>query len=131
MSESGLVAAVKSTGRGPESFRAISGKLPFGARIVRRLRSIWPDKTDAELAARIRLSDRACREILASRARLSVEQLGELLVSEDGAEVLEAVMGDAKPKWWRRFKRQMAFAEVRRLQDEARAKLEALEREEI
>ena len=26
-------------------------------------------------------------------------------------------MADAKPAWWRRFKRQMAFAEIRRLQE--------------
>lgn len=131
MSESGLIAAAKSTGPVPEHFRRFGRPLPFSQAILRRVRAIWPTKTDAELAARIGLSDRACRQILAERAGLSGEALAALLRTEDGAEVLESLMVGAKPKWWRRFKRQMAFAEVRRLQDEARGKLEALEREEI
>jgi hypothetical protein len=124
MSESAPVMAEKSNGRLSRPIRGLGTLLPL-------LRSLWPVKTDAQLASRIGLSDRWCREILAERAGLTAEALAALLRTEDGSEVLEALMGDAKPKWWRKFKRQMGFAEVRRLQDEARAKLEALEREEI
>jgi hypothetical protein len=130
-SESLTIGVRKSNRRPDDPFRRFGRPLPLNQAIIRYLKALWPTKADAELAARIGLSDRACRQILAERAGLTAEALAALLRTEDGAEVLEALMGDARPKWWRRFKRQMAFADVRRLQDEARARLEALEREEI
>ena len=127
MSESGVVAFGKSKRAIPSIFKS----LPVSQAMVRVSRQIWPFKTDAELASRIGLSDRACRLILAERAKLSIEALSALLKTDDGYEFLEVLMGDAKPVWWRRFKRQVALAEVRRLQDAAQRRLEALEREEI
>lgn len=123
MTESVLVAAAKS--------RLVARRFRRFGSIVPLFRSLWPNKTDAELASRIGVSDRWCRQILAEKAKLSSEALAALLRTEDGLAVLEALMADAKPKWWRKFKRQMAFAEVRRLQDETRKRLDALEREEI
>jgi len=131
MTESGLGAGAKSTIPVPERFLRSGTALSATQALLRTLRRLWPLKTDVEMAGRIGLSDRWCRKVLAERAHLSTEGLAALLRTEDGAEVLEALMGDARPKWWRRFKRQMAFADVRRLQDEVRARLEALEREEI
>lgn len=125
MSESGVASSLKSTRPVRKSLRTMSGTLPtFGGRVLARLQAMWPQKTDMQLAARINLSDRACRDILAKRARLSVEALGALLITEDGLAVLEGLMGDASPRWWKGVKRQAQLADLRR-------RLEALEREEI
>jgi hypothetical protein len=127
MGEASVGAAAKSN----RSIPRMSESRPLTRTILRVCVQLWPYKTGSELSSRLGLSDRACRQILAEKAGLTAEALAALLRTDDGYEFLATLMGDAKPKWWRRFKRQMAFADVRRLQDEARARLEALEREEI
>lgn len=42
---------------------------------------------------------------LARRYELSADDLTALLRSEEGFRILETIMGDARPIWWRRFKR--------------------------
>lgn len=131
MSESGVAAAEKSNPGLAEDLRRFGRSLPLGPAIARLCRLLWPVKTDAEFALRTGLSQRTARDILAERAGLSGEALAALLRSADGFVVLETLMGTATPPWWRRFKRQTQLAEVRQLQDAARRRLEALEREEI
>jgi len=50
---------------------------------------------------------------LAERYELSADHLAALLRSDDGLKFLEAIMGDARPIWWRRFRHQIRLATAR------------------
>jgi hypothetical protein len=92
-------------------------------------RRIWPDRTASELATRTGVSPRAAEYWLSRRSGVSADALAALLRSEEGFEILEALLGDARPAWWRSFKRHVEIAELRRRQEQQRALLERLERE--
>lgn len=47
------------------------------------------------------VTDKSAKRKLGLERSLSSEELGKLIRSERGFEVLEAIMGDAKPEWWR------------------------------
>src|SRR5258708_23807160 len=101
MSESVAVAAGKSTGPVANRFRRITHLVPLRQAFPRLAKALWPHKPDAELAARINLSDRACRKILAERANISAEALRALLHTEDGFDGLEMLMRDPAPTCWK------------------------------
>ncbi|SRR5581483_7677631 len=92
-------------------------------------RRIWPHGTAAELAARAGVSIRAAEYWLARRSNLSADALAALLRSDAGLDVLSAAIGEARPAWWRSFKRTMQIAELRRRQEQQRRLLERLEEE--
>lgn len=131
MSESVSIAINRSTRTNLGSFRRFGGAPSVTRGFLSSLLRLWPSKPDIELSARIGLSDRTCREILAGRAKLSLEALAALLRTDDGLSVLEALMGDARPKWWRKFRRSVELADLRLQQEDTRKRLEALERGEI
>lgn len=92
-------------------------------------RALWPSKADIELAARTDASPRMARYWLAERYDLSADHLAALLRSDDGLKFLEAIMGDARPKWWRRYKRQVGIANMRADLERLRIDLEQRERD--
>lgn len=65
------------------------------------------------LAAITGAADRTARDWLALRANYSADALAALLRTEDGLQILEAVMGDARPAWWRKIKRASQLATLR------------------
>ncbi len=103
--------------------------------IARVANQLWPQKTAAELALRAAVSRRQAEEWLAARGGPSGDALARLITTDAGfavlSELMDALPAGERPAWWRGFRRQAQLAEVRRLQDEARRRLEALEREEI
>lgn len=72
---------------------------------------------------------RACEYWLARKTDMSGEALASLLRSDVGLEVLEAIIGESRPRWWKQFSRTIELSRVRKAQDEARLRLERLERE--
>ncbi len=96
---------------------------------MRLARVLWPAKTDLELAAITKTSDRTCRYWLSRKTDLSADALVELLRSEHGLKFIEAIIGDAKPTWWRAFKRSTDLALLRQRHEEIRRELERVERE--
>jgi hypothetical protein len=56
--------------------------------------------------------------------RLDVEELGALIRSERGFEIVAAIMGDARPEWWRIVVPLMDAADARKMQIAARRRLE-------
>lgn len=83
---------------------------------MRVARSLWPLKTDLALASKTGASDRLCRYWLQEKYNLSADNLVALLREDEGLQILEAVMGEAKPIWWRDFRRSVKRAELRRQQ---------------
>lgn len=83
---------------------------------MRVARSLWPTKTDAALSAKTGSSDRLCRYWLANKYNLSADDLAALLRTDEGFQILEAIIGEAKPVWWQSFKRGVRRSELRRQQ---------------
>jgi hypothetical protein len=100
------------------------------AQVIAAAQALWPRKTAAELALRSGASVRTCERWIGERCGLSAEALAELLRSEDGLKFLEAVMGDARPKWWRMFRRQIERGQIRRDLDHLRKRQDALDSED-
>lgn len=84
--------------------------------VMRVAQSLWPAKPDMALSAKTSRSDRLCRYWLENKYSLSADDLVLLLRTDEGLAVLEGVMGDAKPIWWRDFRRSVKRAELRRQQ---------------
>lgn len=91
-------------------------------------RAVWPRKTAAELAAKTGRSERMCKYWLSRRFGLSADDLANIIRSEQGLEFLNELMSGEAPAWWAEFKRVQEIALLRRQQEEARARLESLER---
>jgi hypothetical protein len=108
-----------------------SGKVlhPIDA-LMRVCRAIWPSKTALELAARTGASERTAKYWLARQCDLSAEHLAELLRSDAGLEVLEALMGEARPAWWSAFRRQAKRAVIRRQLKELQNRLDEVDGED-
>lgn len=66
------------------------------------------------------VSDKTAKRKLNFERALTVEELGTLIRSERGFEVVCAVMGDAKPAWWRIMVPLMDIAEIQQMQIAAR-----------
>lgn len=82
------------------------------------LKSKFPLKTWAHLAALLGLQERAAKYRLSNSRAYTVDELQTLLHSEDGLDFLMAVMGEAQPAWWRWINKVMTLAAVRRRQAE-------------
>lgn len=89
--------------------------------------ALFPRKTAAELAVISGASPRTCERWLSERCGLSAEALAELLRSEHGLKFLEAIMGDARPAWWKAFRKQVERAEIRRQIEQQRRRLDELD----
>jgi hypothetical protein len=88
---------------------------------------LWPRKTAAELALRSGASVRTCERWIGERCGVSADALAELLRSEEGLKFLEAIMADARPVWWKDFKRQIQRAVLHRQQKELKRQIDDLE----
>jgi hypothetical protein len=82
--------------------------------VMRVARSLWPRKTATELSIKSGASQRACEYWLARKFDMNADALAALLQSDDGFHFLEAIMGEARPAWWRMFKRRMKRAQTRK-----------------
>lgn len=95
--------------------------------VLRVAQRLWPERTAAELHVRSGTNLRSCRLWISRRHGISADALAELLRSDAGLKILEELMGDARPQWWRGFKRTVQIAELRRQQEQQRRLLAALE----
>ena len=73
-------------------------------RLATAIEQIFPRKTAWNLAAITGLKVRACFQFLARKSSLSSDALVCLLDTAHGPEILRALMGDSKERWWIEFK---------------------------
>jgi hypothetical protein len=111
-----ITTAKTPSGGTARSFRNQEGPLPTNSIVMRVAQRLWPTKTDQALAHKTGTSDRMCRYWLANKYKLSADDLAALLRSDEGFQILEAIIGEARPVWWRSFKRSVRRAELRRQQ---------------
>lgn len=91
-------------------------------------RRLWPSKTARNLASRAGVTHRAAEFWLAQNTGMSAEALAEILRSDAGRDVLEGLMGNARPSWWPAFKADLVFADLERREAENREAIEELRR---
>ena len=70
------------------------------------------------------VSDKTAKRKLNFERGLTVEELGILIRSERGFEIVAAIMGEARPAWWRLVVPLMDAADARKMQIAARRRLE-------
>lgn len=121
--------AGKSATKGSEgSFRKLERRLlprlSATALVVRAARALWPTKPDFALASKTGASDRMCRYWLENKYSLSADHLASLLRSDEGFKILEAIISESKPVWWRDFRRTVKRAELRRQQADLQKAIE-------
>lgn len=95
------------------------------------MQAIWPLKCKDNLRFHTRASDRMIQYWLANKYSLSATDLANLLRSDEGFKILEALIGDAQPAWWAGFKRSVKRSELRRRQAQLAKEIEANEQAEL
>jgi len=96
-------------------------------RIHTAITGIFPVKTAANMSAVTGLTPRACEYFLSRRTGLSSDAIVALLASEDGLTYLTALMGDARPAWWKRLKRTARREIVQREIEDLERELKAID----
>ena len=91
------------SGSGAASFGFDRTGLPVVEAVSAVARRLWPVKTARQLAARAGVTHRASEFWLSQQTGMSADALAELLRSDAGLQMLEAIVGNAKPSWWPAF----------------------------
>jgi hypothetical protein len=99
--------------------------------VMRVVQAFWPLKCKDNLRFHTRASDRMIQYWLANKYSLDAGDLANLLRSDAGFQILESLMGDAKPQWWAGFKRGVKRAELRRRQAQLAKEIEDNEQAEL
>jgi hypothetical protein len=92
--------------------------------IVACARAICPAKTWAYLDKLLGIGEDTAKHRIAGRRKFTADELATLLRTERGIDYLVAVMGEAEPAWWRKFKKHLRVESALRLQAFARRELE-------
>jgi hypothetical protein len=83
-----------------KSFTGNAKKFPISESIANVIRRLWPKKTAQHVSFVTGCDERTVKFWLAGETRMSVESVSKLLATDDGFEILAAIMGEAKPQWW-------------------------------
>jgi hypothetical protein len=87
-------------------------------------RRLWPVKTARQLAARAGTTHRAAEFWLSQQTGMSADALAEILRSDAGLDVLQALIGDAPPSWWPDFRADAKAAGIATRLDALRAEID-------
>lgn len=131
MASLSLITSKNAKGAAESTFRQSGKTLPTNSIVMRVAQTLWPKKTDMVLADKTGASDRLCRYWLENKYNLGADHLAALLRSDEGFHVLDAIIGDARPVWWRSFKRSVRRAELRREQARLAKAIEENEQGEL
>jgi hypothetical protein len=92
--------------------------------IISCAKAICPAKTWAYLDKLLGVGEATAKHRIAGRRAFTADELATLLRTERGIDYLVAVMGEAEPAWWRKFKKHLRVESALRLQAFARRELE-------
>lgn len=110
----------KSSGEAPGAKFPQIGETHF--RVINKINEMYSDAA-VVFGRWLGLTDKTAKRKLNLERSLSVEELGHLIRSERGFEIVAAIMGDARPHWWRLMVPLMDAAEARQMQIAARRRL--------
>lgn len=111
------------------SFGFARSGLPVAEAVSAVARSLWPVKTAQNLSSRAGVTHRAAEFWLSQNTGMSADALAELLRSDAGLPILEAIMGGARPSWWPTFRAATTIDALERREAENRKAIEELKRE--
>lgn len=80
-------------------------------------------KPAAVMADWLGVSDRTAKRKLGCERELSADEIGRLIRSEQGFHFVTAIMGDARPEWWRVCSALMDAADIRKMQMAAQRRI--------
>ncbi|MBB6167149.1 hypothetical protein [Chelatococcus composti] len=110
------------------SFGFDTGIPPVVEIVARVARRLWPVKTARNLAMRTGKNHRSAEDWLALRTGMSADALAELLRSDVGWDVLDAIMEGSGASWWPKARRDLKAAQIERridaLKEELRRELD-------
>lgn len=109
-----ITTAKNAKGRGETRFESAKFASVFYGQVVDIIRRAWPRKTSSHIAYLTGVSERSVQFWLAGETRMSVENVAALLRTDAGFEILKAIMGEAKPKWWLNFQIVQSVRESKR-----------------
>lgn len=114
---------------GASDCRRYEAALRTNFSVMQTWRGFWGRfKYRTELEKATRASDRMIQYWLSNRYSISAGDLADLIRTDAGFAILDTIMGDdAKPVWWKDFRRSVKRAELRRQQ---KALLQAIEENE-
>lgn len=92
--------ALQANQGGAVNFPKKEANFPIVEKIVSVLRDIWPRKTSYNVACVTGVSERAVRHWISANTGMKLEHVVKLLKTEDGYEILSAIMGDSDEEWW-------------------------------
>lgn len=102
--------------------------VPVVEAVSRVARRLWPVKTARQLAARAGATHRAAEFWLAHEKGLSADALAELLRSDAGLQMLEAIIGEHKPSWWPSFRAEAKASAIAERLESIRAEIDEAKR---
>jgi hypothetical protein len=106
--------------RGGESFPQFG---ETSSRVISKIKEMY--ENPAVVFGRwIGVSDKTAKRKLKMERAITTEELGILIRSERGFEIVSAIMGDARPAWWRIVVPLMDAADARKMQIAARRRVE-------
>lgn len=88
------------------------------------LRKLFPRKTWLHVIALTGISERSAKYRMSEERPFTGDEIARLLRSEHGLDVLAAIMGGARPMWFRRLLQQRAVSDARRFEQVARRRLQ-------
>lgn len=81
------------------------------------------EKPAAVISDWLGISERTAKRKLGCERELSAEEIGLLIRSEQGFHFVTAIMGDARPEWWRICSALMDAADIRKMQMAAQRRI--------
>ncbi|WP_420104536.1 hypothetical protein [Bosea sp. (in: a-proteobacteria)] len=102
--------------------------LPVVEAVSAVARRLWPNKTARHLAARAGTTHRAAEYWLGQQTGMSADALAELLRSDAGLAMLEAIMGSARPNWWPTFRQEAKASAIADRLESIRAEIDEARR---
>lgn len=131
MPRASAISPTSANLRGGETCTKFSEVCTISLAISELFRSLYPQKTWSVVADLLGLSERAAKYRMAATRPYTIAELRSLLQSEEGAEVLEILMEDSKPQWWRQLQKEIALCRARAHQERARQEVMKLDQEPL
>lgn len=100
------------SGGAEASFGFYRNSLPVAEVVAGVARRLFPIKTARNLASRCSVTHRAAEAWISGQTGMSADALAELLRSDVGLEVLEAIVGPAKPTWFVQFSNRVRLQQL-------------------
>lgn len=98
--------------------------------VMQKVRSLLPQQKAAQhLAILTDWPLSTCQKLLCGERHENGEQLQTLLRSEFGRDVLFVVMGDERPEWFSKYRKQLDVGDAKRQLRETQRRIEALQEE--